>query len=264
MDQLIQYGARVNNNIIQDKQCSHIKGALRQHLPGQTLAVQPRHHRIQQAASHQRQHRCGGSEIREHYRHHCCSGHQEDHPADHLANSRFLMSPARINYNIVQSQYMPTDEQFNKPNCRWVVLLEGEFPSAFSTRKPTAKAMERRRLGNGPYAERSIPTKQIVVSDGDMIRNYVDADGKIYPWVPTTLSATSFGNKDFLMNCIEYLTDNTGLMETRAKEVKLRPIDKEQVEANCTQWQLINIGAPVLLIYLFSGIYNYIRNRKYA
>ena len=66
------------------------------------------------------------------------------------------------------------------------------------------------------------------------------------------------------MNCIEYMTDNTGLMETRAKEVKLRPIDKEKVEANRTQWQLINIAAPILLIYLFSGIYNYIRNRKYA
>jgi hypothetical protein len=53
-------------------------------------------------------------------------------------------------------------------------------------------------------------------------------------------------------------------METRAKEVRLRPIDKEQVAANKTQWQFVNIAAPVLLIYLFSAVYNYIRNRKYS
>ena len=264
MDQLIQYGARVNNNIIQDKQCSHIKVPYGNTFQDRPWLYNPvitgfnKQHPISANIDAVEAKFVSSIDTT------AVPGIRKTILLTTSANSRFLMSPARINYNIVQSQYMPTDEQFNKPNLPVAVLLEGEFPSAFSTRKPTAKAMERRRLGNGPYAERSIPTKQIVVSDGDMIRNYVDADGKIYPLGANNIERYIFGNKDFLMNCIEYLTDNTGLMETRAKEVKLRPIDKEQVEANRTQWQLINIGAPVLLIYLFSGIYNYIRNRKYA
>ena len=264
MDQLIQYGARVNNNIIQDKQCSHIKVPYGNTFQDRPWLYNPvitgfnKQHPISANIDAVEAKFVSSIDTT------AVPGIRKTILLTTSANSRFLMSPARINYNIVQSQYMPTDEQFNKPNLPVAVLLEGEFPSAFSTRKPTAKAMERRRLGNGPYAERSLPTKQIVVSDGDMIRNYVDADGKIYPLGANNIERYIFGNKDFLMNCIEYLTDNTGLMETRAKEVKLRPIDKEQVEANRTQWQLINIGAPVLLIYLFSGIYNYIRNRKYA
>jgi len=264
MDQLIQYGARVNNNIIQDKQCSHIKVPYGNTFQDRPWLYNPvitgfnKQHPISANIDAVEAKFVSSIDTT------AVPGINKTILLTTSANSRFLMSPARINYNIVQSQYMPTDEQFNKPNLPVAVLLEGEFPSAFSTRKPTAKAMERRRLGNGPYAERSLPTKQIVVSDGDMIRNYVDADGKIYPLGANNIERYIFGNKDFLMNCIEYLTDNTGLMETRAKEVKLRPIDKEQVEANRTQWQLINIGAPVLLIYLFSGIYNYIRNRKYA
>ena len=264
MDQLIQYGARVNNNIIQDKQCSHIKVPYGNTFQDRPWLYNPvitgfnKQHPISANIDAVEAKFVSSIDTT------AVPGIRKTILLTTSANSRFLMSPARINYNIVQGDYMPKPDQFNKPNLPVAVLLEGEFPSAFSTRKPTAKAMERRRLGNGPYAERSIPTKQIVVSDGDMIRNYVDADGKIYPLGANNIERYIFGNKDFLMNCIEYLTDNTGLMETRAKEVKLRPIDKEQVEANRTQWQLINIGAPVLLIYLFSGIYNYIRNRKYA
>ena len=264
MDQLIQYGARVNNNIIQDKQCSHIKVPYGNTFQDRPWLYNPvitgfnKQHPISANIDAVEAKFVSSIDTT------AVPGIKKTILLTTSANSRYLMSPARINYNIVQDDYMPKPDQFNKPNLPVAVLLEGEFPSAFSTRKPTAKAMERRRLGNGPYAERSIPTKQIVVSDGDMIRNYVDADGKIYPLGANNIERYIFGNKDFLMNCIEYLTDNTGLMETRAKEVKLRPIDKEQVEANRTQWQLINIGAPVLLIYLFSGIYNYIRNRKYA
>lgn len=264
MDQLIQYGARVNNNIIQDKQCTNVRVPYGNTFENRPWIYNPvltgfnKKHPISQNVDAIEGKFVSSIDTT------AVPGIQKTFLLTTSANSRYLMSPARINYNVVQSQYMPKDEQFNKPELPVAVLLEGSFPSAFSTRQPTAKAMERNRIGNGPFAMRSIPTKQIIISDGDMIRNYVDQEGKIYPLGANNIERYIFGNKDFVMNCIEYLNDNTGLMETRAKEVKLRPIDKEKVEANKTQWQLINIAAPVLLIYLFSGIYNYIRNRKYS
>ena len=197
MDQLIQYGARVNNNIIQDKQCSHIKVPYGNTFQDRPWLYNPvitgfnKQHPISANIDAVEAKFVSSIDTT------AVPGIRKTILLTTSANSRFLMSPARINYNIVQSQYMPTDEQFNKPNLPVAVLLEGEFPSAFSTRKPTAKAMERRRLGNGPYAERSIPTKQIVVSDGDMIRNYVDADGKIYPLGANNIERYIFGNKGF-------------------------------------------------------------------
>jgi ABC-2 type transport system permease protein len=161
-------------------------------------------------------------------------------------------------------QYIPDDEQMNKPGMPVAVLLEGQFPSAFNARIQTVRLMMQNGIGNGTYKEKSTGAKQIIIGDGDMIRNHVDAEGKIFPLGANNIEQYIFGNKDFLMNCIEYLCDNTGMMETRAKEIKMRPLSESAVNENRIQWQLINIAAPVVLIYVFSGIYNFIRTRKYT
>jgi ABC-2 type transport system permease protein len=264
MDQLIQYGARVNSNLIQDKQCTRIKVPYGNTFEDRPWIYNPvltgfnKQHPITANVDAIEGKFVSDVDTTQ------VAGISKTVLLTTSANSRFIRMGTRVNYNVVQSQYMPRDEQFNHPNLAVAVLLEGSFPSAFSTRQPTAKAMERNGIGNGPFRATGVPARQIVVGDGDMMRNVVDKVGKIFPLGANNIERYIFGNKDFLMNCIEYMTDNTGLMETRAKEVKLRPIDKEKVEANRTQWQLINIAAPILLIYLFSGIYNYIRNRKYA
>lgn len=263
MDQLIQYGVRVNNTIIQDKQCTNIMVPF-----GNTF--QPRPWLYNPIITGFNKHSPIVKNID------AIEGKFMS-TVDTLAvpgikktillttspASRYLISPTRITYNIVQSQYMPKDEQFNKPNLPVAVLLEGNFNSAFISRKPTAQLMEQQRIGNGAFKEQGEAAKMIVIGDGDMIKNYVDQEGKIYPLGANNIEKYIFGNKDFLLNCIEYLSDLSGLMETRAKEVKLRPLNQERVKADRTQWQIINIAVPIFLLYLFSGIYNYIRNRKY-
>lgn len=264
MDQFIQYGVRVNNNIIQDKQCTNIM------VPyGNTFQPRPwlynpvitgfnKKHPIAKNLDAIEGKFMSSMDTTQ------VNGIEKTILLTTSPASRYLVSPARINYNIVQSQYMPKDEQFNKPHLPVAVLLEGNFISAFSARKPTARNFQEQRLGNGVFKESGVNAKMIVVSDGDMIRNYVDENGKIYPLGANNIEKYIFGNKDFLMNCIEYLCDESGLMETRAKEVKLRPLNNDKVNADKTQWQLINIAAPIFILYLFSGIYNYIRNRKYT
>ena len=73
-----------------------------------------------------------------------------------------------------------------------------------------------------------------------------------------------FANRDFLMNCLEYLTSKGNLIETRNKEISLRLLDSRKVEDKRTMWQVINIALPILLIILFGFIYQQIRRRKYA
>lgn len=262
MDQLIQYGARVNTNIIQDKQSTKIKVPYGNSFSDRYWIYNPVFTNFNlknpivknvDAVEGKFVSSVDTTQV---------PGIEKTILMSTSNLSRFIMSPARISYNVVQ--YMPTDEQFNKPAIPVAVLLEGEFPSAFTARIQTANNFIKQGLGNGAYKQKGSAAKQIVIGDGDIIKNYVDAEGKTYPLGANNIEKYIFGNKDFLMNCIEYLCDNSGMMETRAKEIKMRPISEAAANDNRIQWQLINIAAPVILIYIFSGIYNFIRTRKYA
>jgi gliding-associated putative ABC transporter substrate-binding component GldG len=182
------------------------------------------------------------------------------------SQSRYLNAPARVNFNIVDPKFAPTDQQYNKPELPVAVLLEGKFPSAFRSIRPTVRTLQSRGYGytDTSYMAEGKPSKQIVIGDGDLIKNYVDQTGKPDMLGVNYTERYIFGNKDFAMNCIEYLCDQNGLIETRAKEVKLRPLDDQRVDDDRTQWQVVNMLAPLFLLYIFSGIYFFIRHRKYA
>ncbi|MBC8048404.1 MAG: gliding motility-associated ABC transporter substrate-binding protein GldG [Fimbriimonadaceae bacterium] len=262
MDQLIQYGARINNNIIQDKQATKIKVPYANTFNDRPWIYNPVLTNFNKQSPIVKNVDAIEGKFVSTVDTTQVPGITKTVLISTSNLSRYLTNPARISYNVVQ--YVPTDTQMNKPNLPVAILLEGKFPSAFKARQQTAREMMQNRIGNGIFKEESVGAKQIFIGDGDMIRNYVDAKGQIYPLGANNVEQYVFGNKDFLMNCIEYLCDNTGMMETRAKEIKLRPINEAAANENRIQWQLINIAAPVILIYLFSGIYNYIRSRKYT
>ena len=104
----------------------------------------------------------------------------------------------------------------------------------------------------------------IVLSDGDVIKNDVSKTGSIYPLGFYPYTEQTFANKDFLLNCIEYLVDDIKLIETRNKEVRLRLLDGTKVKAEAAKWQLINVGVPLFVIALFGIVFNWMRKRRYA
>jgi hypothetical protein len=75
---------------------------------------------------------------------------------------------------------------------------------------------------------------------------------------------TQYANKDFILNCIEYLTNPSGILSTRSKNFVLRVLDPAKIENDKTKWQLINVGLPVLLILAFAFVYQAVRNKNYA
>jgi len=72
-----------------------------------------------------------------------------------------------------------------------------------------------------------------------------------------------YANGEFVMNAVEYLVDNSGILETRAKDLTLRLLDKKKLEDERSKWQIINIALPLLLVILFGAVYQFIRRRKY-
>ncbi len=133
------------------------------------------------------------------------------------------------------------------------VLLEGEFSSAYQHR---SKAFDT------DFKVKSKPNKMIVISDGDIIANQIQ-NGE-----PTQLgrdkwTGQSFGNKDFLLNAVDYLLDDTGLLTIRGKSLDIKLLNKEKVHSQRGIWQFVNIVFPLLFLALFGIVYHVVRKRKY-
>lgn len=170
--------------------------------------------------------------------------------------SRAIGAPVKVDLNLARTQ--PDPNMFTKGNVPLAVLVEGKFSSLFQHR-PGAKTDAL------PYKESIDNGKMIVVSDGDVIRNQrKQTTGEIFPLGYDRYTNQQFGNKRFVLNCIDYLCDDSGIIEVRAKEIKLRLLDKGKLKKERTQWQVINMVVPLVLLLIFGGINKLIRKRKYT
>ena len=103
----------------------------------------------------------------------------------------------------------------------------------------------------------------IVVSDADLVANVVTQNEGPKPMGFNQFTQRQYANKDFFLNCLEYLVNPSGILEARSKDLTLRLLDPKTVDEERTKWQFINIGIPVILILIFAFIYQSIRKRKY-
>ena len=104
----------------------------------------------------------------------------------------------------------------------------------------------------------------IVVADGDVAANPVRSDGTTLPLGLNVFEKFTFSDADFVINSLEYLLDETGIIEARGKEVKLRMLNEQRAQQEKSRWQLLNIGLPLLLLAVFGLVYTLLRRRRYA
>jgi len=176
--------------------------------------------------------------------------------------SRLQYYPMRLNFEILK--YKPDPEQFNKGSQPISLLLEGEFAAHYENRA-TPSVIDGWQMAGQEFKTRSVPTKMLIVADGDIIRNPADkATDKYGPLGFNRYEKFQFANKDFIVNAIEYLIDEEGVIAARSKEVKLRLLDQVRAETEKTKWQLINIGLPLVFLLVFGFLYNYWRRWRYA
>ncbi|MBK7711622.1 MAG: gliding motility-associated ABC transporter substrate-binding protein GldG [Bacteroidales bacterium] len=176
-------------------------------------------------------------------------------------NSRTLSPPLIV--SLKEAELTPDVKDFNKSALPVAVLLEGVFPSAFRNRV-VSNLTDNKNL---KIRTESRYTKLIVIADADIIRNEVSHAGLETTPLPLgqdKYTGQMFGNRDFLINCLNYLVDDHGIMELRSREMKLRLLNKIKVKSGKTEWQLINVLGPVLIVILAGVLYNYFRKRKYT
>lgn len=153
----------------------------------------------------------------------------------------------------------PKREEFDNPQRITGVLLEGKFVSDFRNRPVPDGLNERVDI-----IPESKPTKMVVLSDGDILRNQVGADGSPYPLGYDRYTQQTFGNKNLLLNIADYMADDSGLISLRNKEIQLRLLDKARVRAEKLTWQIVNNVVPIAIVLIFAIFQHYIRKRKYA
>ncbi|MBC7425790.1 MAG: gliding motility-associated ABC transporter substrate-binding protein GldG [Bacteroidia bacterium] len=185
-----------------------------------------------------------------------------------LVSSEFTklqFSPAQVDLAIIKENNNPKYiESFKSGHQVVGALFEGEFNSY--AYKPGSTA--------GLPVKKSVENSMIVIADGDIARNDVNkSTGEIIALGFDRLSKRTFANKKFMLNCFDYLFDESGLIEVRTKEITLRLLDRARINeaagedewfSEKTKWQIINSVFPVLAIIIFGIINAWIRRRKYA
>ena len=175
-------------------------------------------------------------------------------------DARTVMPPMLI--SLEEADETVPDAMFNAGPLPVAVLLEGTFSSVFVNR------MAASIMGDPGLVTvtESKPTKMIVIADGDIIRNEITWEGGNPE--PLTLgldryTMQTFGNKDFLVNCVNYLVNDNGLIEMRSRELKPRLLDQARIRSQRSLWQVVNTLVPVLIIILAGVVYSALRRRHY-
>ena len=174
--------------------------------------------------------------------------------------SKLVSTPARVSFNVLRTK--PDKRQYNNGPQKIGVLVEGKFKSNFVNRIP-------KRIINDPniaFRAESYPnTKQIFLSDADIIKNDVNEErGEFFALGYDKYTRRIYANKDFLLNCVNYLLDDSGLLEVRAKEFKIRLLDRTKTTKEKNKWQVINIVLPILFIVILGFALMFTRKKLFG
>ena len=175
--------------------------------------------------------------------------------------SRLLDAPAHISLDMLHRE--PEATEFSQPHQPMAVLLEGTFVSLFLNRVPP-------EISGAPeigFKDKSNHTAMIVVADGDIGKSQVRSGSSGPEYLPAgydRFTGQQFGNRDFLLNAVNFLCDDSELLTVRSREIKLRLLDATRIREEELRWQLVNTVVPVLLVMLFGVIYLFIRKHRYG
>lgn len=170
-------------------------------------------------------------------------------------NSKIMGAPVVVSFNDLRSELLP--DKFHSGPQPVAYLLEGTFTSLYKNRIVPSG------ISKQGFLEESLPNRVIVVSDGDLVRNEISPRNNsplelgVDPY-----SQRKYANEALVMNIIDYLLDEEGLIGTRGREVKIRPLDKGEVKEDKTFWQVVNLVLPIILLIAFGIVKQVLRKKK--
>jgi ABC-2 type transport system permease protein len=168
--------------------------------------------------------------------------------------SKSVGTPIEVSLEMVLERPEP-EEFFGKGNLPVAVLLEGHFTSAFQNRVMPFKTQ---------WIETSPYNQMLVISDGDVIKNQLDRNLQPLELGFDKWTNKFYANKDLLLNAVQYMLDDSGLINIKSKEIRIPLLDKEKVYEHYTRAQWITIGLPLVLLMVFGLVFLWLRKRIYG
>ena len=263
-DQLFRYGIRMNANLVQDTECLLIpvntspEGTPAKFTPApwyfSPLLIPSENHVISRNLNRVKAEFVSSIDT--------IGKNNQIRKTVILATSAYsLVSQSPVEVSLSSINNPPDRRLFNQPSQAVGVLLEGIFPSVFKNR-----IVDSFGLKSSEVKTESLPAKMIVLADGNLMANQFRISNGVPEYIPLgydRYSQQTFGNKAFLLNSVNYLCDDEGLMDLRSRVFKIRLLDKVRMKEGKLMWQTFNVLIPLLLILLFGIVYVYIRRRKY-
>ena len=167
--------------------------------------------------------------------------------------TQIMTLPAAISLQEIQQQ--PDPASFNAGSQPLAVMAEGPFISAYKNRiKPFDYSKDQSQSTNSAL---------LLIADGDVLKNQVDRNQ------PQDLgydmkTGMFYGNKEFMMNSINYLLDDSGIIALRNKNITIPFLNLEKAYDERTYWQIINLVLPLVVLGIFGGLFVYLRRRRFV
>lgn len=171
--------------------------------------------------------------------------------------TKTLQAPALVSFE--ESRDTPDLDDYTAGVLTLAYLIEGVPGSMYQSR--LLPSDPRASL----YSKVNGPTKVVICADGDAIVNEMDPKtGNPMPLGWDRLTNQTYGNTDFVLNAVDYLVDENGVITARNKEIKIRPLDKKKIQEDRTFWQVILLGGPVVFLGLLGGVWTWLLRKKYG
>lgn len=260
-DILFRYGVKLNTNLVTDMQCAKIPivtGQYQNNTPQMTYYPWNFFPEISPNANHIISDKI--SPVKMEF---ASSIDTTNSPAKKTVllsssnRTRVLNSPVNVSLQMLKQKQDAS--LFNSGTKDVAILLEGEFSSAFKNRLTPEMELNSQMA----YKDFSDTTAMIVIADGDVVRNDF-MNGQLLPLGYDKYTRKMYGNKEFLVNCVNYLCGDEDLIPLRSREVIMRNLDLAKVEREKTAWQIVNVALPIVIIVLFGVLLAVLRKKTFT
>lgn len=259
-DILFRYGAKVNTNLVMDLQCAKVPivtGQYQDNMPQMSFYPWNFFPEIHPNSNHVVSDKISPVKLEFASTIDTTASSATKTPLLTTSNgTRIMNAPVNVSLNMLKQKQDP--KLFNAGAKTVALLLEGEFSSAFKNRL-TATMEENTQIA---FKDFSDSTAMIVVSDGDIARNDF-INGQILPLGYDKFTKQMYGNKEFLVNCVNYLCGDEDLIPLRSRELIMRKLDTAKIEREKTLWQVVNVALPIVVVLLAGVILNIVRRKRF-
>lgn len=260
-DILFRYGAKVNTNLIMDLQCAKVPivtGQYQDNMPQMSYYPWNFFPEIHPNSNHIISDKISPVKMEFVSSIDTTASQAEKTVLLYSSNgTRIMNAPVNVSLNMLKQKQ--DAKLFNSGSKPVAMLLEGEFVSAFKNRL-TATMEESTQIA---FKDFSDTTAMIVVADGDICKNDF-INGQLLPLGYDKYTRQMYGNKEFLVNCVNYLCGDVDLIPLRSREVIMRKLDTAKIERERTFWQVINVVVPVVIILVLGLVLTIFRKKKYS